>query len=667
MTRRLLLSLILATIAAAATAQELVAPQRFEVVLAGGRIVDGTGAPWYVADVGIQGGKIARIGRIERSAAARAIDASGLVVAPGFIDMMGQTATPLLEDPKAALNLITQGITTINAGEGVSAAPLDAAAGRSAGWQTMGEYFQLLDLAGLPVNVVQHPRAFGAFPRLFSRYVRELGGLSLPRAVAQASAAAANNVMAYDRGRIAVGLMADIVVFDAENIADRATFAEPERLSTGVKFVLVNGHIVLDDGKYTGARPGRVLRGPGYREQAAPPNVSTGASDPRMAGFDRLMRDFLRRHHAPGAALAVTDRGRLVYARGYGYADVAAGEKVTPQSLFRIASISKPVTAVAILRLVEQKRLSLDDKVFEILEHKPHLAEGATFDERQRVITIRHLLEHRAGWDRAVSFDAMFRPVQFAEALGAKPPAGTAEVIRNMLGHRLDFVPGERYAYSNYGYCLLGRVIEQLTGKSYEDHVRQEVLAPLGIRSMRLGKTRLDGRQPGEVRYYSPDKGRSVFAADVGQSVPQPYGAWHLEAMDAHGGWLASAADLARFAAAFDDPQHGKLLTAKSIEAMHARPPGLAGHDAAGKPRDTYYSLGWINRDVDRGKASHWHTGSLPGTATLLLRRHDGRNFVVLFNARSSAEANHFGAAIDPLLQQAADEVKEWPREDLFR
>jgi N-acyl-D-amino-acid deacylase len=944
------LALFLAVLSARTLAQEGAGSERFDIVLVGGRVVDGTGAPWYVADVGIQGGKIARIGRIDRAAGARAIDVSGLVVAPGFIDMMGQTATPLLEGPQAALNLLTQGITTINAGEGTSAAPLDAAAARSAGWQTMAEYFQLLDLAGLPVNVVQtvghtqvrqivlgdvdrrpsdeelgrmkdlvregmeagaigvstaliyppavyattqeiaelagvagkyggryythmrnegdrlleaidealdigrtagtpvhifhlktagrqnwgkmeqaiarikaaraagqqvtadvypyinnglgiaafihprhfaagqaalvrrlddtklraeirremestdgwenwyrhvggdwgkviigqtadaryaplagrslaeiakarsedpwdtffnlvragafalpesmseanklramreefvsfctdvgpaggsqiasHPRAYGAFPRLFSRYVRELGGLSLPRAVAQASAAAANNVMAYDRGRIAVGLAADIVVFDAETIADRATFAEPRRLSAGMKFVLVGGQLVLEEGKYTGARPGRVLRGPGYREEKAPHNVTTGASDPRMASFDRLMRDFLRRHHAPGAALAVTDHGRLVYARGYGYADVASGEKVTPQSLFRIASISKPVTAVAILRLVEQKRLGLDDKVFEILKtdrFRPHLADGAKLDERQHAITIRHLLEHRGGWDRDVSFDAMFRPVQFAEALGVKPPAGPAEVIRNMLGHRLDFAPGERYAYSNYGYCLLGRVIEQLTLKSYEEYVRQEVLGPLGIRGMRPGKTRLDGRQQGEVRYYSPERGRSVFAADVGQSVPQPYGAWHLEAMDAHGGWLASAVDLARFAAAFDDPQHCKVLSAGSIEAMYARPPGLAGHDAAGKPKEVYYSLGWMNRAAGDDRVNHWHTGSLPGTATILIRRHDGRSLIALFNARSSAEAKHFGAAIDARLHQAAEEVRQWPPRDLFQ
>src|SRR6185369_3505948 len=93
--------------------------------------------------------------------------------------------------------------------------------------------------------IASHPRAFGSFPRLLSKYVRELGAMSLERAVAQASAAAANVIMAYDRGRIAEGLAADIIVFDYEKLTDRATFARPSELSEGMKNVLVNGTLVF--------------------------------------------------------------------------------------------------------------------------------------------------------------------------------------------------------------------------------------------------------------------------------------------------------------------------------------------------------------------------------------------------------------------------------------
>ncbi len=491
--------------------------------------------------------------------------------------------------------------------------------------------------------------------------------ISLERAVAQASAAAANDVLAYDRGRIAEGLAADLIVFDYENLADNATFARPDAVSEGMTHVIVNGVLVLEDGEYTGKRPGRVLRGPGYREASAAYNQSTGPRVEQLVSFDRLMHDFLRENRVPGAAVAVTDQGKLVFARGYGYADVATRDEVQPTSLFRIASLSKPITAVAILQLVEQGKLKLDDHVFDVLNCEDDIERAADeFDARLRDITIRHLLAHRGGWDRDESFDPMFRSVQFAEELGVEPPAGARDVIRAMMAQGLDFDPGERYAYSNFGYCLLGRVIEQLSDQPYEAYVREHVLAPLGIHSMRLGTTRLDGRAEGEVRYYHPGRGESVFQVDLGEPVPPPYGAWNLDAMDSHGGWIASAVDLARFAAAFDDPDHCPILTRQSIEAMHARPPGRAGHDEDGDPTDVYYSLGWLNRIVGEGAVNHWHTGSLPGTATIVIRRHDGRNFVALLNARESPNATHLGRVIDGLLHRAANAVEDWPRTDLF-
>ncbi|MEQ1824478.1 MAG: amidohydrolase family protein, partial [Pirellula sp.] len=129
--------------------------KRYDVLIQGGKVVDGTGAPWFVADVGIRNGKIAKIGKLQATDATRVIDATGLIVAPGFIDMMGQSASPMVNDPKSALNLLTQGITTINAGEGISAAPVDHNEELRKGWTTMAEYMALLDMHGLPVNVAQ--------------------------------------------------------------------------------------------------------------------------------------------------------------------------------------------------------------------------------------------------------------------------------------------------------------------------------------------------------------------------------------------------------------------------------------------------------------------------------------------------------------------------------
>src|SRR5262249_11808891 len=159
----------------------------------------------------------------------------------------------------------------------------------------------------------------------------------------------------------------------------------------------------------------------------------------------------------------------------------------------------------------------------------------------------------RGGWDRDKSFDAMFQSVRFARELKIPPPAQQDDVIRCMLGVPLDFTPGERYAYSNFGYCLLGKVIHKVTRQDYESYLKEHVLAPIGVHAARIGHTKLDSTTPAdEVRYYSPDMEPSVFADDRGRQIPSAYGGWNLEAMDAHGAWIFSAVDMVKFASAFD-------------------------------------------------------------------------------------------------------------------
>src|SRR5512139_3317064 len=127
----------------------------WDLVIRGGRIVDGTGAPAYFADLAINGGRIATIGRLDPARARRVIDATGMVVTPGFIDLMGQTGAPFLRDPASAYNLLSQGITTLNAGEGESDAPLGGEEATRRGWTTMREFFRVLESAGMPMNVAQ--------------------------------------------------------------------------------------------------------------------------------------------------------------------------------------------------------------------------------------------------------------------------------------------------------------------------------------------------------------------------------------------------------------------------------------------------------------------------------------------------------------------------------
>jgi CubicO group peptidase (beta-lactamase class C family) len=397
--------------------------------------------------------------------------------------------------------------------------------------------------------------------------------------------------------------------------------------------------------------------------------LGTGASflprsygAPRMAigeAFDDTVNSFMKARKIPGGALAVIKDRRLVYARGYGWADVEKKEAPRPDSLFRIASISKPFTAVAVLKLVAAGRLLMDAPAFDILQWEP--LPGKKPDPRLHRITVRHLLHHTGGWDRDKSGDPMFMSEKIARANGEPPPANPHAIIRYMLGQPLDFDPGARYAYSNFGYCVLGRIIEKVGGLGYAPFVQQAVLAPIGIRRMRLGLSRAGGRAEGEVKYYMPEQG-----SDSGETRTEPYTGFCLEALDSHGGWLASAVDLVRFAAALDDPARVSWLAPAARLLLCEPPAPPVSRKADGSLEPAYYACGWQVRPVGRdGRANSWHNGSLPGTFTLLVRRYDGLAWAALFNQRSSDPKLPDGE-IDGALHQAADAVAEWPGHDLF-
>src|SRR5215211_3724603 len=304
----------------------------------------------------------------------------------------------------------------------------------------------------------------------------------------------------------------------------------------------------------------------------------SGTAVPGMESYDQSVRDLMKKYAIPGGAVAVVRDGKLIYARGFGYADVENKTPVQPDALFRIASVSKPITGVAIMKLVEEGKLHLDDRVAPFIAHLTP-APGATVDPRWEQITIRHLLNHTAGWDRDKpngGFDPMFRPAIAAAAVNAPAPASAETVIRYMKGMPFDFNPGEKFVYSNFGYAILGRVIERLSGVPYEQYVRARVLEPLGASRTRLGKTRMSDALAEEVKYYLPGEPGlgmtsplvpSVFPGEG--TVPVNYGGYYVEAMDAHGAWVSSTIDLLRFLGGVDGrPNRPDILSPGLVAAM---------------------------------------------------------------------------------------------------
>lgn len=388
----------------------------------------------------------------------------------------------------------------------------------------------------------------------------------------------------------------------------------------------------------------------------------TGTTHKDLAPLDDLMTQFVRHHQVPGAALAVAHQSHLVYSRGFGMADVEDDRAVKPNSLFRIASISKPLTAVAILHLIEANKFKLHDQVFDILPIKQWLP--AKYDERLRQITVQHLLQHTGGWDRDKSFDPIVRVNQASKLLNHPLPVGPDEITRFALMLPLDFDPGARYAYSNVGYLLLGRLVEHFSGMKYEAYVKQQVLKPIGITRMQLGRAWKDDLAKDEVRYYDSKhrEAPAVNGTHLGEKVPFVYGAENFEAYEAHGGWIASAAELVKFASAFDHPDNSRLLQKDTIESMWQRPTGAAGHKPDGTPTDAYYGCGWNVRPVgNHGLANTWHDGLIAGTSTILIRRHDGLNVAALFNTDRDSENKVLADLMDSKIHDALNAVKHWP------
>ena len=371
----------------------------------------------------------------------------------------------------------------------------------------------------------------------------------------------------------------------------------------------------------------------------SPVSAAGNASVPFVQGvrqseatqITRLVEDFRQEFGLPGVSLAMSYQGKLKLVACVGYANQEAGLSVTPSHLFRWASVSKPITSVAVLRLMEQGKISLSDVVFG--EHAPLRRFSADLGEgeqaiRLRRVTVRNLLEHQCGgWSNRSGETPMFAP----EALGLSHD----DLIRWTLRHRpLRHEPGSKYVYSNFGYCLLGRVIEAVTGLSYRDAVQELVWKPVGVRSAWIGHRQREQRRPQEVLYYDRHN---------------PYGPnMDVARMDAHGGWIATPTALLRFVRRVDGFSFpADILQPQTVAVMT-------------QPSRGDYALGW------RVNASRnwWHTGSFNGTSSIVARIHDGHAWAAVANSRSPADG--YAAALDQLPWQVKKVVGQWGSHDLF-
>ncbi|HEC41669.1 MAG TPA: class A beta-lactamase-related serine hydrolase [Bacteroides sp.] len=385
-----------------------------------------------------------------------------------------------------------------------------------------------------------------------------------------------------------------------------------------------------------------------HRSGSIQNNMSSFKGTDRM---EKTISDFLKRYKIKGASVAVTKEGRLVYAKGFGYANEESEELVDPNHVFRLASVSKLVTSIAVMRLEEEGKLSLDEKVFGpegILNDSLYLKYR---DPRIESITVRHLLVHRAGWSRYYG-DPMFMPHVVARNMHVELPVKSEDVIRYALTRKLNYKPGTRYSYSNLGYSILGEIIEKLTGMDYEDYVQLSLLQPLGIWDMQIGQGYYEEKAPREVKYYEISGNKKVLAFDSrNEYVPRVYGGNDIALLGAAGGWIGSPAEMLRLGVAIDGFNSSPdILLPETIEKMTKNKGGR------------YNMIGWKGTD---GSGTWWRTGTLTGSSALMVRQENGLNWIIVMNT-TTWKRSRIHSETSRTMFRALSTVKEWPEYDLF-
>jgi CubicO group peptidase (beta-lactamase class C family) len=378
--------------------------------------------------------------------------------------------------------------------------------------------------------------------------------------------------------------------------------------------------------------------------QSTPPAVGLGSTS-STTSYDSVITSLMTKYQVPGGAVAVIDNGKLVLARGYGLSDTGNSLIAHPDSLFRIASLSKQITSAVVLTLVQDGKLSLTDKPFSILGFKPDPKKTQTAALAN--ITIQELLQHTGGWSRetgctncSTEGDPMFESETISAAQGVLSPPNCDHIIEYMLSQPVYWTPGQVYDYSNFGYCVLGAVIEKVTGKTYASYAASSVLAPAGAKGIVQGRTILATDR--EVVYYDypgSGSGQDVFATSL-NAYTNPYGNFYIEAMAAHGAWVASPVDLLRFQAALDGRNGGTpLLNSTSLADLTSNPNVLWSEVNSSNvlttftPSGYWYGMGW---EVN-SSGNWWHTGSLPGTSTEQVHASNGFGWAAFFNSRPSS------------------------------
>lgn len=310
------------------------------------------------------------------------------------------------------------------------------------------------------------------------------------------------------------------------------------------------------------------------------PDASSQVSKRQAGAVNALIKAWMRTESIPAASIAVAANGKIIYNRAFGLSDVENNLPAHTKSVFRLASVSKPITAVAVMQLVEQGKIDLDAPAEQYLP---------TFPKKQWSFTVRQLLGHQSGVRHYLGLEEEYR-------IGSRRYKDLNEAITIFSSDSLRHKPGERYSYTTFGYSLLGVVIETVSGMSYEEYIRTNICAPAGMISTYMDRS--TDIIPNRTRVYALDslrRLRNAVAIDPNYKFPG-------------GGIVSTAEDMVRFASAV---MSGTLIRPETF-AMMTTMGTLADGTTTG------YGLGWSLGTATAPNAV-LHKGMQQGTTTVLL------------------------------------------------
>lgn len=370
-----------------------------------------------------------------------------------------------------------------------------------------------------------------------------------------------------------------------------------------------------------------------------------------LEGLDKKVRTYMQQWHIKGASLAIMRNDSLLYAKGYGWAEEAKGIKMEPSHILRMASVSKLITAAGIMVLQDRDSLSIKDTVFGptgILNDT--LFNSVIKDRNYRKITVEHLLRHQGGFYR----DPLFSSRDVMNQMQLDCPPVKEDFYRLVLGRQLRFMPGEWQKYSNFGYLLLSEIIEKVSGKPYEQFIREDVLYPAGCFDMHIGGSYYSDKRENEVRYYTHE-GDGKFVEEYtgsGRMVERCYGGNNIPLLSGAGAWCGSPAEIARLVASIDGkPEVKDIISPEAVAQMTEY-----------FDKDTF-SLGWNDTAPEKGWS---RTGTLSGTAALVKYFPDGECWIMITNTstwRGPGQARYTDALFKQCRELYSDKL---PARNLF-